>query len=127
MCGHNRNYDYRRRRFQGTEEDPSRKIAREKIKFYRNLRAFMIFNSVMFLLFIMGSGAFGMYKVTIVWGFFLALHYFKVFGMPGSGWLGQDWEEWMYERERRRYQQGGDTVVDIDKKDEGPWTERDLV
>jgi len=64
-----------------------------------------------------------------IWGIFLAVHYLKVNGLPGTkGWLSKDWEAWMEERENRRMDNEPEIIVEEDLEMKQPqWQERDLV
>jgi hypothetical protein len=110
--------------------------AAERAKFYRNLRSFIIFNLVMFGLWITGSGFAGLWFVSKIWGIFLFVHYIKINGMPGTkGWLSNDWAAWMEERESRRsydsdsWNDEPEPIVrePRSKRREKVWQERDLV
>lgn len=101
----------------------------ERVKFYRNLRSFIIFNMVMAGLWFIGSGIAGLWTISKIWGIFLAVHYVKVNGLPGTkGWLSKDWEAWMEEREARRWEEEPETIVDEPLEMKRPqWRENDLV
>lgn len=100
----------------------------EKMKFYRHLRSFIIFNIVMAGLWIMGSGAAGLWTVGKIWGIFLAVHYLKINGVPGTkGWLSDDWEAWMEERERRQWEKEPEPLEKEPEFEKVYWQERDLV
>ncbi|MEZ4994880.1 MAG: 2TM domain-containing protein [Saprospiraceae bacterium] len=125
MCNSNKNDLFGNRK-----REPS-----EKVKFYRNLRSFIIFNMVMAGLWIMGSGFGGLWFVAKIWGVFLFIHYLKVNGMPGTkGWLSDDWSAWMEERESRRpthetWDEEPEPIVHEPRRrrKEKVWQERDLV
>ncbi|PHN04216.1 2TM domain-containing protein [Flavilitoribacter nigricans] len=106
-----------------------RKQASEKIKFYRHLRSFIIFNIIMAGLWVAGSGLAGLWAIARIWGIFVAVHYIKVNGLPGTkGWLSKDWEDWMEAREKRRWDNEPETIVDEPFEMKQPqWRERDLV
>lgn len=115
MCHH---HSYRGQRRRGPVS--------EKMKFYRHLRSYLIFNFVFFMLMLMGSGVAGIWKASFIWGIFVGIHYIKAFGWPGAnGWFGEDWEAWMEERERRRHPEGPEP---LEQEPRGPrWREKDLV
>lgn len=98
----------------------------EKMKFYRHLRSYLTFNFVIAMLMLIGSGGFGMWKASFIWGIFVGVHYVKAFGWPGTrGWFGEDWEAWMEERERRPYEKGPEP---FEQETRGPkWRNKDLV
>lgn len=104
------------------------------MKFYRHLRSFVIFNIVMAGLWFFGSDLSDLWGIARIWGVFLAIHYIKVNGLPGTkGWLSKDWEAWMEEREsRRQYREDEpETIVEEPqpqrRKAEPLWRDRDLV
>lgn len=106
----------------------------ERMKFYRHLRSFVIFNIVMAGLWFFGSDLSDLWGIARIWGVFLAIHYIKVNGLPGTkGWLSKDWEAWMEEREsRRQYREDEpETIVEEPqpqrRKAEPLWRDRDLV
>lgn len=91
-----------------------------KLKFYRNLRAFLIFNLIFAVLSFLGSG-FEFWKVSAIWSIFLAIGYVRLFGLPGTnGWFSDDWEDWMTEREAQPY-------TSAEKSRPTNWREKDLV
>ena len=98
----------------------------EKMKFYHHLRTYLIFNFVITMLMLTGSGGFGMWKASLIWGIFVGVHYLRIFGWPGTnGWFGEDWEDWMEEREGRRSE---DAPEPLEQKRRGKgWREKDLV
>lgn len=98
----------------------------EKMKFYRHLRSYLIFNFVLLMLMMMDGGGLGLWKVSFIWGIFVGVHYIKAFGWPGTnGWFGEDWEAWMEERERRRYEDGPEPLSQEPRRPD--WREKDLV
>lgn len=123
MCKRNQtNYDYNKTR-------PTKRM-----EFYRHLRSFIIFNIVMAGLWVFGSGLAGLWVIAKIWGVFLAVHYIKVNGLPGTkGWLSKDWEAWMEERENRRrddyWEDEPETIVGEPerRKAEPMWRDNDLV
>lgn len=112
-----------------THRHHNSKQSSERMKFYRNLRSFIIFNIVMAGLSVFGSGFAGFWFIAKIWGVFLAIHYIKINGLPGTkGWLSKDWEAWMEERESRRMEDEPETIVDEPLEMKQPqWRERDLV
>lgn len=121
MCNHRKNNLYNKRR-------PTKRM-----EFYRHLRSFIIFNIIMAGLWVLGSGLAGLWAIAKIWGVFLAVHYIKVNGLPGTkGWLSNDWEAWMEDRENRRrddWEDEPETIVDepMMRKAEPMWRENDLV
>lgn len=115
--------------FGNRKKEPS-----ERVKFYRNLRSFIIFNIVMLGLSVVGSGFSGLWFISKIWGVFLLVHYLKVNGLPGTkGWLSDDWEAWIEERENRRatdsWEEEPEPIVREPRRSrrEKVWRERDLV
>lgn len=111
-----------------------KKVPSERVKFYRNLRSFIIFNIVMLGLSVVGSGFSGLWFISKIWGVFLLVHYLKVNGLPGTkGWLSDDWEAWIEERENRRatdsWEEEPEPIVREPRRSrrEKVWRERDLV
>lgn len=93
--------------------------ASPKLKFYRNLRAFLVFNLIFSVLSFLGSG-FEFWKVSAIWSIFLAIKYVKLFGLPGTnGWFSDDWDDWMMEREAQYDPAEADRPAN--------WREKDLV
>lgn len=120
MCHHHRSMHYRERHYR--KHGP----VSEKVKFFRHLRSYLSFNLVIAVLFILGGGAWGLWKASMIWGVFVAVHYIKAFGWPGAnGWFGEDWEAWMEERERRRYEDGPEPLSQEPRRPD--WREKDLV
>ena len=82
------------------------------------------------------SSFFGLFRmVAAFWGIGLAIHYFKINGMPGTkGWLSDDWFDWILDRHPHEHSEEYD-------KDEFPrskpkpdgkaydelWKDKDLV
>ena len=94
-----------------------------RYRFFRNLRAYVIFNIVMVALMLSGGGFIGLWKVSMIWGAVLFIKYVRLYGWPGAnGWFSDDWKEWMHEREHRRRNE----AEPLDPKDPG-WRDRDLV
>jgi hypothetical protein len=90
-----------------------------KLKFYRNLRAFLVFNLIFAVLSILGSG-FEFWKASAIWSIFLVIKYVKLFGLPGTnGWFSDDWDDWMAEREAQ------DGPAEAERP--ANWREKDLV
>lgn len=120
MCQRSRAHRHQRK---SGKNQPS-----ERMKFYQHLRSFIIFNLVMAGLWITGSGLAGLWAIGKIWGIFLAVHYIKVNGLPGTkGWLSKDWEAWMKERESRRYEDEPETIVEEMEMTQPQWREKDLV
>ncbi len=117
-----------RHRFEGMS-DP----AREKIKFYRHLRSYIIVNAFMMFITLFSGGGFSWFPVILFWGMGLAFHYLKVFGWPGSdGIFSEDWERKMAEEDKEEAEEEMETLDDFDhhpvkEKEPKLWEEDDLV
>ena len=99
---------------------PNQKHQSPKMKFYRGLRSFFIFNIVMSILYITGNGFDWFWKISAFWSIGLVIAYVKAFGMPGAnGWLSEDWEAWMAEREKN--------APATPRTNKPAWKEKDLV
>ena len=97
--------------------------ASPRYRFFRNVRAYMIFNIVVMALMVTGSGVIGLWKVSVIWGAILFIKYVRLYGWPGThGWFSDDWKDWMHERESRR----GNEAEPLDPKDPH-WRDHDLV
>lgn len=80
----------------------ARRRVKEKAKFYKHLYFFLIFNGIFFLMALFRGRPFMPLTVALFWGIGLAFHYLKVFGIPGSGVLSQDWEDRELQKEIKR-------------------------
>lgn len=120
MCS-NQTHRYNRRR--------GKRETSERMKFYRHLRSFIIFNLVMAGLWLTGNDFADIWGIGRIWGVFLAIHYIKVNGIPATkGWLSKDWEAWMQERESQHWEDEPETIVDEPLREPMPrWKEKDLV
>lgn len=106
----------------------SNKRPTEKIKFYRNLRSFLIFNIAMAGLWLAGSGLSGLWALGKIWAIFLVIQYVKVNGLPGTkGWLSKDWEDWMETRATHQWEEEPEEMVMEPEPEKVVWRERDLV
>ena len=93
-----------------------------RYKFYSNLRGFFIFNLIMIVLYVTGNGFDWFWKISAFWSIGLVIGYVKAFGMPGAnGWLSDDWQDWMAEREARRAEQSASF------ENNPGWKDKDLV
>lgn len=72
---------------------------RKKAKFYKHLFIFLIINGFVLMSALLKGHPFSAFPMTFFWGIGLIFHYLKVFGMPGSGVLSNDWESREYQRE----------------------------
>ncbi len=102
-----------------------RKPVSKKMRFYKHLKSYLIVNMIMFFLMAIGR-AHNWWNASMMWGIFVAVHYVRVFGFPGTnGWLGEDWKAWMEERERRQTEETPEPLYyeGSDRK----WRDRDMV
>ena len=60
---------------QSYENDASREA-----KFRKSLRSFLGFNFVIFILMLIGIGGSGLWKISVIWGAFLAIRGYSIFG-----------------------------------------------
>ena len=71
--------------------------AKKKVKakkgFYSHLTSYIVINLVMFFMVLVNEHSLGWLVPMSGWGIGLAMHYFKVFGFPGSGVGSMDWED----------------------------------
>ena len=104
-----------------------RKPVSEKMRFYKHLRSFLIVNTILFFLAVSGRGGFGWIEITMIWGIFVAFHYMKVYGLPGTkGWFGEDWRAWMEERERTKKEDQPEPLY-YEESGDPQWRKRDMV
>ncbi|MCB0607625.1 MAG: 2TM domain-containing protein [Lewinella sp.] len=102
-----------------------KKTLSPKMRFYKRLRSYLIVNMIMFFL-TMSGHAQGWWTASMIWGIFIAVSYVKAFGFPGTnGWFGEDWNDWMEERERRKTEETPEPLYyeGSDRK----WRDRDMV
>jgi len=73
-------------------EEAKKRVNRKK-GFYRHLAVYLVVNTVMFFTVFSNEGTFNWLYPAAFWGIGLAIHYFSVFGLPGSNRVGgTDWE-----------------------------------
>ena len=114
------------------EYKEAQKRAKEKIKFYKHLRSYIVVNVMMTLLVLLTGGGFNWGPVWIGWGIGLAFHYMNVFGFPGAqGKLSKSWEREMIEKEMRGVEEE-DEKLELEKleklkKKERLWDDKDIV
>ncbi len=82
--------------------DEAQRRVQKKAKFYKHLFFFLVFNGFFFTTGLFQGHPMEPLSVTFFWGIGLVFHYLKVFGLPGSGVLSNDWEEREYKRELER-------------------------
>lgn len=89
-----------------------------------DLRSFLGFSIFMVVMFVIDSDIAGLlFFVSAFWGASLAFEYVKLWGWPGTkGWFGQDWEDWINEREGYT-----DDGREIPITDESGFRDKDLV
>jgi 2TM domain-containing protein len=71
--------------------EAKRRVKRKKA-FYRHLAVYSVINTVMFFIVLLNEHTFDWLVPMSFWGIGLAIHYFSVFGLPGTGLGGSDWE-----------------------------------
>lgn len=88
--------------------EKARKRVKEQKEFYGHLASYVICGVFFIALNLITSPSHPWFMYFMLgWGIGLATHYFKVFGVPGSGLGSHDWEEKAIEREMRRLGGGG--------------------
>lgn len=53
--------------------------ARDESRFYGRIRKFLTFNLILFVLMILGIGVSGLWKISVIWGAFLAISGMRTF------------------------------------------------
>lgn len=93
-----------------TEEqryEQARRRVKEKKRFYSHLTTYLVMGAFFFLLnFVTSPGHWWFYWPMLGWGIGVAIQYFKVFGLPGSGAGSSDWENREIEKEMRKMESG---------------------
>lgn len=83
--------------------EQARRRVKEKKKFYNNLTTYLVMGAFFFTLNMLTSpGNWWFYWPMLGWGIGVAIHYFKVFGFPGSGLGSPEWEERELDKEMKR-------------------------
>lgn len=49
-------------------------------KFRKSLRSYLGFNFIIFILMLLGMGGSGLWKISVIWGAFLAIRGYSIFG-----------------------------------------------
>lgn len=81
----------------------ARRRVKEKKKFYTHLTTYLAMGGFFFTLNVLTSpGNWWFYWPMLGWGIGVAIQYFKVFGIPGSGLGSPEWEERELEKEMKR-------------------------
>ena len=85
------------------EDDLRRAKKRVKMKkgFYAHFSSYVIINAFLFFINASTGGEVWFIWPLMSWGVALAFHYIGVFGFPGSGIGGSDWEERQLEKEMK--------------------------
>ncbi|RME97854.1 MAG: hypothetical protein D6772_09865 [Bacteroidetes bacterium] len=73
--------------------------AKDEHKFRRHLRKFLTFNLILFILMLVGVGVSGLWKISLIWGAFLALKYRRFLDKKRE-------EQWPEEEVTKREQYG---------------------
>ncbi|MCI5081149.1 MAG: 2TM domain-containing protein [Saprospiraceae bacterium] len=111
----------------------ARKRAKQKVKFFKHLKSFVIINSIFLTISYLDGDGLEWLNVTWIWGIFVLFHYLKVFGVPGTdGVLSKRWEEEMEYRELKRMGLDQDEYEELDLREKrrekaARWNENDLV
>jgi 2TM domain len=89
------------------------KIAQKRVKakkgFYTHLVIYLIVNAFLFAINMLTSRQHFWFVYPLLgWGVSIAIQYFTVFGMPGTGRLDEKWEAEEMEKELRRMGKGDD-------------------
>ncbi len=71
----------------------AKRRVRAKAKFFKHLYIFAIVNIIWAFFSLFRGRPFMPFPAIILWGIGLAIHYLKVFGLPGSGVLSREWED----------------------------------
>ncbi|MEL6832490.1 MAG: 2TM domain-containing protein [Bacteroidota bacterium] len=89
-----------------TEEERyriARKRVKEKKRFYSHLTTYLVMGGFFLTLNLITSpGAWWWYWPMLGWGIGIASHGMQVFGLPGSGAGGNEWEQREIEKEMER-------------------------
>ena len=86
----------------------ARKRVKEKKSFYRHLTTFITMGTFFFLLNIFTDPFDWWWFFPLMpWGVGIAMHYFKVFGLPGTEGYSEAWEQREIEREMERMNRRG--------------------
>ncbi len=81
----------------------AKKRVKKKKGFYGHLGAFITVNAFMMMLMVVSGDSVVEWLVPMSgWGIGLAMHYFGVFGFPGSGAGGAEWEEKQLKKELKK-------------------------
>lgn len=87
-------------------EDIDYRLAKKKVKrkkaFFNHLVVYLVVNTVFSLVTLFSGEPFGWFPIWGFWGIGLAIHYVKIFGIPGTGILTSEWEEREIEKEMGR-------------------------
>ncbi len=90
----------------------------ERLKFYKHLKFFLIFNAIMLFFAVKNGGNMSFMYMTFFWGIAVANHYFKVFGHKG---YQEPYDDFMDDLD--------DTISEpfIERKRKPRWRDKDLV
>lgn len=97
--------------FQPNIQQMAERKVRAKSKFYKHLFFYLVVNGFLFFHTLFDGEPFATMPLIFFWGVGLVFHYLKVFGVPGSGVLSQDWEEKEYKKELERLERRQKVVV----------------
>jgi hypothetical protein len=101
--------------------DLARKRVKKKKGFYGHLSAFIAVSIFFFIMNIATwgeSGEWWFFFPVLPWSIGLIIHYFSVFGLPGTDIMTRDWEEREIEREARRIRGYSKPMPDLEEDDD---------
>lgn len=119
--------------------DQARKRVQEKKGFYTHLTVFISVGIFFFAMNVLTRdpwepNEWWFFFPLLPWGVGLLIHYFSVFGLPGTDILTQKWEEQEMEKELQRLRKKEDMVQEekldlkqVRKVKKDNWNEDDLV
>lgn len=115
-------------------QEAKKRVNRKK-GFYRHLAVYIAVNTVFFFVVFNNEGTFGWLYPASFWGIGLAINYFMVFGLPGSGRVGgTDWEAKEIRKEIEKMGGTAEQVLPREelelreiRKQENGWDDSDLV
>ena len=112
----------------------AKKRVKRKKGFYQHLAVYLVINTLFFCIVLFNGGGFNWLYPASFWGIGLAIHYFGVFGLPGSERVGgTDWET---KELRKELEKMGGSFEDLPeeelelkelKRQKKGWDDSDLV
>ncbi len=96
--------------------EQAKKVVKKKKGFYSHFAAYIAvgaFFLIMNILTFDDSGEWWFFFPMLPWGIGLAIHYFSIFGLPGTDILTKEWEQRETEKEMRKiYEERDDFDID---------------